>query len=668
MLGPMRMLLVLVVLPLFQEARDVEKLLPIAEARYRAAPDPADVKAAAERLGRDRARIAAFVRDRIGFDPYEGVLRDARGTLLARAGNALDRALLLGALLEAAGDKVRLMHATIGEADASRLRELRKPAAPPPARDLAKLAKTIGVEPKDLEAGLKDDDALASEALKLAGPAAAALREAIGPREARPIPVSRDHYWIQVEKAGSWEDVDPSPIKLEKGNPTPVVPKELAALRRAVRFSLVLHRRVDGKAEALQLLSVPFDLAEVSWQPIHFVLLPSGVKTAGLDADARAKAIRAAKIFRAGLRVAGRMHGAAPFDLEGKTYDVDRNGELGALREITKGLGNLLDRLEPKKAPAVIFDRLDLEIALRGLKGPDQIHRRTLLAAPKEGEKVRPIGVLRAAFLIDSALLPAGERQRRELGIVVRNLTGFRAALAGKSGHVDAEGEVSPLLLRFADLRRRLAAGAPFLQSSPGITAATQQLWVDEPTGQLRVRRGIDLFQNPGTCGTIERTLQLGAAETALEHLLLTRVAGGDASGSAWPILEQGRLSSAKPALKTTVSGRVQIGWDEKAWWSVDPDTGECVGRVPSGGGQAVIEYAWNIAEKVCAVSGFFDMYSKGPIGSKESRDLAGIVDNACDVLQGQWPAEMIRDKILELNVQLWNAVIEALGGMMEEE
>lgn len=64
-----------------------------------------DMAAVAASLGTDAIMAFGFVRDRIGFEPYRGVLR---GTLAARAGNSWDRALLLQALLVGQGHRARL--------------------------------------------------------------------------------------------------------------------------------------------------------------------------------------------------------------------------------------------------------------------------------------------------------------------------------------------------------------------------------------------------------------------------------------------------------------------------------------------------------------------------------------------------------------------------------
>ncbi len=65
------------------------------------APVPA-VDDLAASLDYDTDRIFRFVADEIRYEPYEGALRGPLGTLWARAGNSVDKALLLGSLLDAA--------------------------------------------------------------------------------------------------------------------------------------------------------------------------------------------------------------------------------------------------------------------------------------------------------------------------------------------------------------------------------------------------------------------------------------------------------------------------------------------------------------------------------------------------------------------------------------
>src|SRR5262249_7178322 len=68
--------------------------------------DPYIVAKATE-LGHDPQQIFAFVRDEIGYESYKGSLRGARGTLWSKAGNALDKASLLIALLRASNIPAR---------------------------------------------------------------------------------------------------------------------------------------------------------------------------------------------------------------------------------------------------------------------------------------------------------------------------------------------------------------------------------------------------------------------------------------------------------------------------------------------------------------------------------------------------------------------------------
>ncbi len=76
--------------------------------------DPFIVQKAQE-LGNNAAQIFAFVRDQIGYESYKGSLRGARGTLWSKAGNALDQASLLIALLRASGIPAQYVQGTLSD-------------------------------------------------------------------------------------------------------------------------------------------------------------------------------------------------------------------------------------------------------------------------------------------------------------------------------------------------------------------------------------------------------------------------------------------------------------------------------------------------------------------------------------------------------------------------
>lgn len=124
-------------------------------------------------LNHDPAQIFAFVRDQIAYEAYKGSLRGARGTLWSKAGNALDKASLMIALLRASNIPARYVKGELSEADAQTLILSMFPA---PLRAVGCL------EPGTLLANPADDPALLAE--------------------------TKEHYWVQFGAGNT--DADPS--------------------------------------------------------------------------------------------------------------------------------------------------------------------------------------------------------------------------------------------------------------------------------------------------------------------------------------------------------------------------------------------------------------------------------------------------------------------------
>jgi hypothetical protein len=93
-----------------------------------------DVAALQQRIGPDAKALIDFVQKEIAFEQYPGMLRGADGTLMSRAGNALDQALLASALLQQAGYETRIARGELTEAQAETMlmrMAARRPAAAP---------------------------------------------------------------------------------------------------------------------------------------------------------------------------------------------------------------------------------------------------------------------------------------------------------------------------------------------------------------------------------------------------------------------------------------------------------------------------------------------------------------------------------------------------------
>ncbi len=187
-------------------------------------PSTVDVVAKAYQLGANVDSIFAFVRNSIRFEPYSGVLRGARGALMAGSANALDRSLLLAHLLAAQGYNVRIVPGSLAEKDVETLMQSWEKADPHvasmPTGKISQIVREAG-ESEILEwaeSARSYGTAMHNWITQRSTSDAASIRDVVG-SQARWFTDTMDkhireqttsHFWVQVEQNSNWVDLDPS--------------------------------------------------------------------------------------------------------------------------------------------------------------------------------------------------------------------------------------------------------------------------------------------------------------------------------------------------------------------------------------------------------------------------------------------------------------------------
>jgi transglutaminase-like putative cysteine protease len=183
------------------------------KAAKKASREGFDIKAKAAQLGKDVDKIFAFVRDEVRFEAYSGVLRGARGTLMAKAGNSFDQALLLGSLLKENGFEVRYAHAVLDEEKASllvsKMLSTDSPVSGPKDTGSQELSAELKKALRDL--GKLAIDRWVNNVHRLQG----ALRQKaqLWEEQKRSTPAlvseARDHVWVEYRQNDAWLPLDP---------------------------------------------------------------------------------------------------------------------------------------------------------------------------------------------------------------------------------------------------------------------------------------------------------------------------------------------------------------------------------------------------------------------------------------------------------------------------
>jgi hypothetical protein len=257
------------------------------------APEPIDppinivgVSQKAFELGLDVDSLFRYVADEVRYEAYSGALRGETGTLWSMAGNSVDQALLLAALLKEALVEVRFAIGTLDDAtaqqlvdsmvvDAETFRTLDQRAqlanlsldgssALDASSDNGTTPELTPEEQQALEQAASWGQALIAEADQQITESVQLITDALTaknislPEPGAPVLPDRErqqHVWVQYADGTEWVDLDPSFPNAEAGRAYGTAAQTLdelpAELDHLVRFRIV-KEVVSGGAPARQ--------------------------------------------------------------------------------------------------------------------------------------------------------------------------------------------------------------------------------------------------------------------------------------------------------------------------------------------------------------------------------------------------------------------------------
>jgi hypothetical protein len=187
-------------------AESIDARLKKSASRLSAADyDPA---ALAKSLGGDYKASFEFVRDRVRYEAYAGVLRDGDGALAARAGNSLDRSRLLAQMLRANGVRVRYASCQLPDEQAAAIFQHMFVAPPAGAAEAAKNQGEF--LDRVVQRARRDYPVIRGAVVSRLASGGAQARE-------QALKDIRTHIWVQANVDGSWVDLDSAHPNAEAG-------------------------------------------------------------------------------------------------------------------------------------------------------------------------------------------------------------------------------------------------------------------------------------------------------------------------------------------------------------------------------------------------------------------------------------------------------------------
>ena len=534
-----------------------------------------DVDAALAAAGGTPEGAFAWVRDTTRLVPYDGSLRGPVGVLLDGSGNSLDRALLIVALVEAAGGTARLAHGTLSDTELALATATT--AAPPVVRPIDDGVDAVAAaEESGLDLGFLAEAATAAEvdaALVSTGLAERVDAQAdflldvapeLATADADASDSLRDHWWAQYQVAGGWVNLDPTLPDAEPGTTLTTATEHMPAselpqaARHTLRLEVVLECSLDGAlSEHVLTTSEALDAGSLLGKRLAVQHVPVALGD-GIDPDLDQDAVRDLVLDQDTWFPVISLGGQSTFDLQ---FDSDcALGEasqpwlgtavVGALEGATDLLGGLFGPA-PEDAVTALF--LDYHLNVPGT-GELTIRRPVFdvlgaaARASGTGEPtVDPAERLgwRLALLGETEVLATGGRlsQPYVTDLLTRALLGQRgaiealadantaseaeAAAAAAGAAVSDAGEQLPSALYGLALARQPDHGSDVYIAGLSIVNRHDQVAVSDD-GALRRLQAIDIVANPvgSVDGSVAAVVRQGVRDTNAETLLSRTLCG----------------------------------------------------------------------------------------------------------------------------------------------
>lgn len=398
-----------------QGSADLEaQLMETLESRRRVAAaalesiDPAlvDVEALGLALSfEDAAAIVDHVTSTIRYETYAGLLRGPQGTLVARAGNALDQSVLLANLLGDAGYQTRVALGRLDENGAGRLlASMFRPsgvtsASAPDERALADLASRAGVSQAELEQALRSRESFDLTTHPDYQRASSARDDILASLEAAGLAVggdvtsdllkeARDYAWVEYRLSADdpWEAAHPA--FADQAPPEVSADRYLegavpAELTHRLRVEVFVERKLGERLETSPLMD-PWEIPAANLFGMNLSIgnVPIGVED-GTTIDQLGTELADVTFYVPQLN-GSLPPGAQAFDLLGNVVppDVLGGGRAGVFQTEGERFGRAAGALGGMDGPAteeaVALTAEWIDFTLVGPNGDETRHRRFL--------------------------------------------------------------------------------------------------------------------------------------------------------------------------------------------------------------------------------------------------------------------------------------------------